>query len=529
MKTYMKAVLSLAGQSKRVLFVCMLIVLFVPARITLQRHQSLDSDSSIFSSSLTFQVAIADDAGDPGGEGATGPGPGEGDPGADPGTAATSDPGELNSDNDCYNYPPPSESGESEPSPSIDPPPPGTPSGCGPGTLNDTCSSDPEGNTSPPPETPQGISCSPSTQTGSVGGTITFTTSGGGGAQNWSASTANIKSGSGPSFQTTFPYAGTHDVTVTDGSQFAACSVNIGSTGTPDLTSGNLQIAGQLTGGTLLTFSGTVSNGGGSTAGVSQTEWQIDFGNNASVDETQAVPTQEVSPSGSQSASWQWTAVVGTHSWRICADIFNVVAESNEGNNCSPFVPFTILPALPTAMLWADPDTIDSGQSSLLKWSSTNMNPGSCTAQSGFGVGYNGTATSNNVGISTGALTSTQNYQIDCTGPGGGDSDGATVTVLQPEVTITADPPRVNTDPGGGGGVVKITIDAENVDTCAITRNGAAWKGPSPATGSPRTVLKTISDTVTSQTVYVASCSNNGGKTVTATQVVNVVSAFQEF
>ena len=84
----------------------------------------------------------------------------------------------------------------------------------------------------------------------------------------------------------------------------------------------------------------------------------------------------------------------------------------------------------PTAALSASPSTIDSGESSTLTWSSTYAT--SCTAAGGFSTGG---ATSGSA--STGVLTSTQNYQVSCTGPDGSvNSNIATVTVRIPTVTI---------------------------------------------------------------------------------------------
>lgn len=184
---------------------------------------------------------------------------------------------------------------------------------------------------------------------------------------------------------------------------------------------------------------------------------------------------------------------------------------------------------LPTATLSANPSTIDSGQSSTLSWSSARAT--SCTAVGGFSTGG---ATSGSA--STGALSSTQNYRISCTGSAGtASSNIATVTVLVPTVSISASPDRVVTSGGGSGGNGSTTIswNATNVNTCTITKNGATWKTLT-SSGSPRTLSGSAPDTVSGQTSYVMSCTNNASASAdavaaTATQVVNVVTSFRNF
>ena len=173
----------------------------------------------------------------------------------------------------------------------------------------------------------------------------------------------------------------------------------------------------------------------------------------------------------------------------------------------------------PTATLSASPSTIDSGESSTLTWSSTYAT--SCTAAGGFSTGG---ATSGSA--STGVLTSTQNYQVSCTGPDGSvNSNIATVTVRIPTVSISAAPDRV-----ASGAATTISWSATNVNSCTITRNVTAWL--TLIADASRSLSGSTSDTVTTQTTYVISCTNNASATAaaaTATKVVNVVSDFEEF
>lgn len=184
----------------------------------------------------------------------------------------------------------------------------------------------------------------------------------------------------------------------------------------------------------------------------------------------------------------------------------------------------TVIDITPSATLSASPSTIDSGQSSTLTWSSTNST--SCTAAGGFSTGN---ATSGSASV--GPLTTTQNYQISCTGPGGSaNSNIATVTVRVPTVTISAAPDRVASGGGGGGGTTTISWSATNVNACTITRNGVTWQSLTP--DASRALSGSAPDTVTAQTTYAISCTNNASATAvaaTATKIVNVVPSFSEF
>ncbi len=171
----------------------------------------------------------------------------------------------------------------------------------------------------------------------------------------------------------------------------------------------------------------------------------------------------------------------------------------------------------PIATLFANPHTIDNGQSSTLIWSSTNAT--SCTSAGGFSTGG---ATSGSA--STGVLTSTQNYQINCTGPGGStDSNIATVKVLFPTVSINAVPDRV-----ANGGSTTLSWSAVDASSCTITKNGTMWR--TLTAPDSRTISGSASDTVNAQTTYIISCTNDTSTSAaTDTQIVNVAGDFQEF
>ncbi|MDE1919465.1 MAG: hypothetical protein KGH56_02075 [Patescibacteria group bacterium] len=154
-----------------------------------------------------------------------------------------------------------------------------------------------------------------------------------------------------------------------------------------------------------------------------------------------------------------------------------------------------------------------------MSWTSTDAT--SCSAAGGFSTGG---ATSGSA--STGILSSSQNYQISCTGPGGtGNSNVATVTVLIPTVSISANPDRVLS-----GGSTTVSWSATNVNSITITRNGAPWQ--TFTAGASRSISGSAPDAITAQTSYVITATNNASATAaaaTATKIVNVVSSFQEF
>ncbi|KKW02013.1 MAG: hypothetical protein UY36_C0013G0003 [Parcubacteria group bacterium GW2011_GWA1_49_11] len=94
-----------------------------------------------------------------------------------------------------------------------------------------------------------------------------------------------------------------------------------------------------------VTFRGTLLNQGGSVAGASDTRLRIDLNNNGWI----AGEPEFINPAGAQGIGGTegqsftpWPAVLGTHSYQICADSGNVVAESDEGNNCSASQTFIV-------------------------------------------------------------------------------------------------------------------------------------------------------------------------------------------
>jgi hypothetical protein len=92
------------------------------------------------------------------------------------------------------------------------------------------------------------------------------------------------------------------------------------------------------------------------------------------------------------------------------------------------------------------------------------------------------------------------------------------ITVHSSNVTISANPTRVTS-----GGTSTISWTSSDVTSCAVTRNGVAWKVglSSPGVG--------VVDTITGQTTYTIVCTGTGGTTAPESVMVNVLPIFQPF
>lgn len=167
-----------------------------------------------------------------------------------------------------------------------------------------------------------------------------------------------------------------------------------------------------------------------------------------------------------------------------------------------------ICAALPTASLTATPSTVDTGQSTKLTWSSTAAT--SCSS-TGFSTGG---ATSNSSGVSSGGLTLNPTvFPLTCTGPGGTATSYATVTVLQPQGSISVNPTRV-----AAGSNTTITWNASQVKSCTVTGPGLSATDLSGSRDVP----------ITSQSTFMLTCQTNGSPLV-QTATVNILLSFTEF
>jgi len=159
--------------------------------------------------------------------------------------------------------------------------------------------------------------------------------------------------------------------------------------------------------------------------------------------------------------------------------------------------------ALPTPTITAGNTTIDYNTSTTISWSSSAAT--SCTVSP---TGWTGTSGSH----STGNLTSSQTYTVNCSGPGGSASNSVTVTVTgAPSVNLTAN---------GSTGTVTIpyntstTLSWSSANITSCTASGD-WHGSKPTSGSEST------GNLTSSKTYTLTCSGPGAS-ASATVVVSV-------
>jgi len=88
------------------------------------------------------------------------------------------------------------------------------------------------------------------------------------------------------------------------------------------------------------------------------------------------------------------------------------------------------------------------------------------------------------------------------------------------------------------GDSTTISWSATNINTCSITKNGAAWTTPAGVTltdvpaDPARNVASSSPDTVSSQAIYKITCVNDSGTVVAqaaAQAIVNVIPGFEQF
>jgi hypothetical protein len=138
----------------------------------------------------------------------------------------------------------------------------------------------------------------------------------------------------------------------------------------------------------------------------------------------------------------------------------------------------------PAIKLSASPESVSSGESTTLKWTSTNTD--SCEAS---GKWSGALATSGSA--STGAITAATTYTVTCTGGSGSTSDSLTVYMSDevPKITFTASPLTV-----AAGGYTTLTWSATNADSCHAY---GPWDGSEPTAGSSTTNGLTATATFT--------------------------------
>lgn len=122
------------------------------------------------------------------------------------------------------------------------------------------------------------------------------------------------------------------------------------------------------------TLSTMVSNMGSGEARESTTRFQrAASAGGADAYEVARVATGSLAPGSSRLVGFSYTFTApGTYYFRACADADGQVAETNEGNNCGPWVSVAVANPAPTVSLTASPNSITAGASSILSWASEN-------------------------------------------------------------------------------------------------------------------------------------------------------------
>ncbi|MDP1656723.1 MAG: DUF1566 domain-containing protein [Hylemonella sp.] len=160
-------------------------------------------------------------------------------------------------------------------------------------------------------------------------------------------------------------------------------------------------------------------------------------------------------------------------------------------------------PALPVIEFTASPSSIASGETSLLRWTSSHST--SCASSGGGGSG--------NVGaFSTPSLTTSTTYTVTCTGVAGSASQSVTVTVaapLVPTVTFTATPSVV-----GSGATSTLRWTSTNSTYC-YSSDGSYGTGTEGEFTTPP---------LTASTTYTVTCAG-AGRTVSQSVIVTVVAS----
>lgn len=153
----------------------------------------------------------------------------------------------------------------------------------------------------------------------------------------------------------------------------------------------------------------------------------------------------------------------------------------------------------PTISLSADDASLTAGQSTVVRWTSRNAT--ACTA-SGAWSGSRPVAGSR----WTGSLSSTADYSLTCTGPGGSDTATLRITVEAPPQLPPQPAPTLSLSASPGsvqsGGSTRLSWSSSNATSCQA---GGAWSGSRATSGS------TSVGPLTANSSFQLTCSGPGG------------------
>ncbi len=205
----------------------------------------------------------------------------------------------------------------------------------------------------------------------------------------------------------------------------------------------------------------------------------------------------------------------------------SVTVTDSQGNSSGPIActnanggsSITVYPT-PTATLKASKNPITNGQSTTLTWGSTNAT--SCTSGFSTSNSTSGSAQvtptplSSQCTSTSGSTTCSVPYSVTCSNLGGSATANTIVTVIEPNVSITADPGRLSS-----GSSSNISWTSTNTKSCTVTENSSPF-----ATGTSGN--NQSSGPITQQTIFNIVCTTNGSS-VSAQTIVNILPIFQQF
>ena len=313
------------------------------------------------------------------------------------------------------------------------------------------------------------VSCSPENQTAQVGNPASFTATGGDGSFWWSTFDGSPGSGNGSSFQTYFFSSGPKTVTVRSGNTTDTCTVQVSQTQIPPTADIKAE---------------------GSDSAIT-----ISYNSSANITWTSANATYcTVSPSG-------WTGISGGQpSGNLTSSRTYSVNCTGPGGSASDSVTVNVqgAPQPPTADIKAGGSdttiTIPQNTATQITWSSTNAT--SCTVSPAGWTGISGDQSSGN-------LSNSQTYSVNCTGPGGSASDSVTVNIQNQQPAPTADIKANSYD-------YTITIPYNTQANITWTSANATYCTISP-TGWTGTYGAQYSGSFTYSRTYSVNCTGPGG------------------
>ena len=192
---------------------------------------------------------------------------------------------------------------------------------------------------------------------------------------------------------------------------------------------------------------------------------------------------------------------------------YRALGSNDSGNETGDILSFTTVctntQELPTVDLRADDTTLDSGDSTNVRWTSSNAD--TCRGTDG----RNGWSGNKNLSgtFYTGSLTTDTTYRITCTNEDGSVDDTITIRVNdeeedRPTVNIYASPSSVNYN-----GSSTVTWNSSNADSCTANSGVNGWSGSKGLSGSFYT------GNLTTTTTFNITCRNDAGSSTDSTTI----------